>query len=63
MASEQIIVNKAIPKAVAEVTKAPIQAIAMATIERPQGMTGPRIGEPTMKQQTLIGQLKISITN
>ena len=49
MASEQIIVNQAITKAVAEVTKAAIQAIAAATIERPQGMIGPRIGGPAMK--------------
>ena len=50
MASEHIIVNEAIAKAVAEATKVAIQAIAAATIERPQGTTGPRIGGPTMKQ-------------
>ena len=62
MASKQIIVNEAIAKAVAEMTKAAIQAISLVTIERPQGMTGPRIGGPIMKH-TLISKLKISITN
>ena len=50
MAIEQVIVNKAIPKAVAEMTKVAKQAIAMATMERPHGMTRPRMGGPTMKQ-------------
>ena len=58
MASEQIIVNEAIAKAVAEVTKAVIQAIAVATIEKPQGMTGPRISGPTMKQSNFIWEAK-----
>ena len=48
MASEQAIANKAIAKAVTEVTKAAIQA--MATAERPQSMMGPKIGSPAMKQ-------------
>ena len=50
MASEQIIVNEATEKAVAEATKVAIQGIAAATIERTQGTTGPRIGGSTMKQ-------------
>ena len=50
MASEHIKVNEAIAKAVAETTKAAIQAIAVATIEKPQGLIGPRIGGPTMIQ-------------
>ena len=50
MASKQIIVNEATAKAVAEAKEAAIQDIAAAIIERPQGMTEPRIGGSTMKQ-------------
>ena len=45
-----MITNEAIAKAVAEVTKAAIQAMAAATVERQQSMTGPKIGRPAMKQ-------------
>ena len=41
MASEQSIANEAIAKAVAEATRAAIQAMAVAATERPQRMAGP----------------------
>ena len=50
MASEQAITNKAIAKAVAEVTRVAIQATAAATAERPQSTLGHKIGRPAMKQ-------------
>ena len=52
MASEQATVSEAITKAVAEVSKAAIQAMAAATAERPQSVAGPKIGGPTMEQPT-----------
>ena len=52
MAIEQVIANEAIVKAMAEATKAAIQAMAAAVAERPQSMTGPKIGGPAMKQPT-----------
>ena len=36
----------------AEATRAAIQAMAAAMTERPQSMTGPKIGRPAMKQLT-----------
>ena len=42
MASKQAIANEATPKAVADVTKAAIQAMAAATAEMPQSAVGPR---------------------
>ena len=51
MEREQIM-NKAIAKAVAEVTRAVIQAMAVATAEQPQSTTGPKLGGPAMKQPT-----------
>ena len=42
--------NEAIAKAVAEVTKAAIQAMVSATSERPQNMAAPKMGRPAMKQ-------------
>ena len=50
MASEQAITNEAIAKAVTELTKAAIQAIAAATGERPKGLVGPKIDRPAMEQ-------------
>ena len=50
MASEQVIANEAIAKAVAEVTRAAIQAMAAAAAERPQSIAGLKIGGPVMKQ-------------
>ena len=50
MASEQAIANEVITKAVAEVTKAVIQAMAAATAERQQSVAGSKIGRPAMKQ-------------
>ena len=50
MASDQAIANEAIAKAVVEVMKAGIQAMAAATAERPQSVAGPKIGGPAMKQ-------------
>ena len=52
MASEQTIATEAIAKAVAEVTRAAIQAMAAAMAERPQSVAGPKIGRPAMKQPT-----------
>ena len=51
MASEQVIVREAIAKAVAEATRV-IQAVAVATTERPQSVARPKIGRPAMKQPT-----------
>ena len=45
-----MIANEAIAKAVAEATRAAIQAMAAAMAERPQSMAGPKIGGPAMKQ-------------
>ena len=52
MASEQAMANEVIGRAVAEVTRAAIQAMAAAMAERPQSMAGPKIGRPAMKQPT-----------
>ena len=52
MAVEQAMRNEAIAKAVAEVTKAAMQAMAAATAERIQSAVGPKIGRPAMKQQS-----------
>ena len=41
-----------IAKAVMEATRAAIQAMAAAMVERPQSVAGPKIGRPAMKQQT-----------
>ena len=49
MASVQTIANEAIAKAVAEVMKAAIQAMAAAAAERPQSIVGPKIGRLAMK--------------
>ena len=54
MASEQAIVNEVIAKAVAEATRVAIQAMAVATIERPQSTARPKIGGPVLKQPTFI---------
>ena len=50
MASKQAIGNEAITKAVAEVTRAAIQDMAAAMVERPQRMSGPKIGRLAIKQ-------------
>ena len=50
MVSEQAIANVAIAKAVAEVTRVAIQAMAAAAAERPQNVAGPKIGRPALKQ-------------
>ena len=50
MASEQAITNEAIAKAVAEATRAAMQAMVAAVAERSQNMVGPKIGTPVMKQ-------------
>ena len=52
MASKQIIMNETIAKAATEVTRVVIQAMAATTAERPQGVAGPKIGKPVMKQPT-----------
>ena len=52
MAREQATANEEIAKAVVEATKAAIQVMAAATLERPQSMEGPKIGRPAMKQPT-----------
>ena len=51
MATEQIM-SEVIVKAVAETMRAAIQAMAEAAAEWPQGMAGPKIGSPAMKQPT-----------
>ena len=51
MASEQTITNEAIAQAVAEATRAALQAMALARAERTQN-AGPRLGRPLMKQPT-----------
>ena len=51
MASEQTNVNEAITQAVAEVTRAAIQAMTVAGAERTQNV-GLRLGRPVMKQPT-----------
>ena len=50
MASEQVIANEAIAKAVAEATTATIKVMAAAVAERPQSVAGDKISGPTMKQ-------------
>ena len=50
MACDQVVVSKAIVKAVAEATTVAIHTMAVATAERPQSVAGPRRGEPAMKQ-------------
>ena len=50
MASENMKANEAIAKAVAEATRAAIQAMAAAMAERPQSVAGPKMGRPAMKQ-------------
>ena len=52
MTSKQVIASESIAKAVAEATKVAIQAMAVATADRPQSMAGPKIGRPAMKQPT-----------
>ena len=53
MASEKVIESEEIIKAVAEVTRVAIQAMALAAAERPQSVAGPKIGGPAMKQLTI----------
>ena len=52
MADEQVIVSKAVTKAVADVTRVAIQAMATATAQILQSAAGPKIGRPAMKQPT-----------
>ena len=52
MASEQVTVSEAITKAVAQATRAAIQAMAVTAAERPQSTAEPKIGGPAMKQPT-----------
>ena len=52
MVSEQEIANEVIAKAVVEVTRAAIQAMAAAVAERPQSVAGPKKVGPGMKQPT-----------
>ena len=49
MGSEQEIADEAIAKAVAEATRAAIQAMAAAVAERPQSIAGSKIGRPALK--------------
>ena len=50
MARKQAIANEAIAKAVAEPSRAVMQAMIPATAEKPQSVTGPKIGQPAMKK-------------
>ena len=50
MANEQTIANEVIAKAVLEVTRAAIQAMATTTAERHQSIAGPKTDGPPMKQ-------------
>ena len=52
MARKQVIASEVIVKAMAEATRAAIQAMATAMAERPQNMAGPKIGINAMKQPT-----------
>ena len=52
MPSEQAIANNTIAKAVAQATRAAIQAMAAALAERPQRTAGSKIGQTAMKQLT-----------
>ena len=52
MTSVQVIASKVIARAVAEATRAAIQAMAVAMAERPQSMAGFKIGGPVLKQST-----------
>ena len=49
MVSDQANANEAIAKAVAEATRAAIQAMAVVATEKLQN-AGPKIGRPVMKQ-------------
>ena len=52
MASELAIADEEIAKAVAEATRAAIQAMSAAMAESPQSVAGPKIGRPAMKRPT-----------
>ena len=53
MVSKQSIANEAIFKAVADATRAAIQAISEAMAERPQSLAGSKLGGAAMKQPSL----------
>ena len=46
----QVVVNEAITKAVAEVTRAAIQAFVEMQSQRPEGQWGPKLGGPALRQ-------------
>ena len=46
----QIVMNEAIPKAVAEATRVTIQTFAEAQSQRSEGQQGPKLGGPALKQ-------------
>ena len=58
MASEQSTMTEAIAKAVAEVTRVAIQAMAATPVDRPLTMAGPKIGRLSMKQPTFNWEIK-----
>ena len=62
MASEQVIANEEIAKAVAETTRTAIQALATAAAERPQSIEGPNIGGPAMKQPSFNWEVNNMLT-
>ena len=47
---DQVAMNKAIAKAVAEATRVAIQAIAEVQSQRSEGQQGPKVGGPALKQ-------------
>ena len=47
---DQVAMNEAIAKAVAEATRVTIQAIAEVQSQRVEGQQGPKLGSPTLKQ-------------
>ena len=57
IASEQTNANEAIVQAVADATRAAIQAMAMTRAERTQN-AGPRLGRPMMKHPHSTGKQK-----
>ena len=50
MASEQVIVNETVAKAVVEASRVAIQAMTVTAAETSQSTAGPKIGRPAKKQ-------------
>ena len=50
---DQLLMNEAIMKAVAEVTRAMVQTIEETQTQRSEGQWGPKLGSPVLKQPLL----------